>query len=98
MGNRETGNGFADMVFFTVAENSLPDGISEEIYPGILLTGDNAKTHVRKSVVLDEEYYFFLAAAFFAGSFFAGFLAAAFFAAAIGKSTSYRKGLYFLLI
>ena len=42
--------------------------------------------------------YFFLAAAFFAGAFFAGvFLAAAFFAAAMLVSTSYRKGLYFLL-
>jgi hypothetical protein len=38
-----------------------------------------------KSVVLEEEYYFFFGAAFFAGAFFvAGFLAAAFFAAAIG--------------
>ena len=40
--------------------------------------------------------YFFFAAAFFAG-FFSGFFAA-FFAAAMLVSTSYRKGLYFLLI
>jgi len=41
--------------------------------------------------------YFFFAAAFFAGFFASGFLAA-FFAAAMLVSTSYRKGLYFLLI
>jgi hypothetical protein len=46
-----------------------------------------------------KKYYFFFAAAFFATGFFAsGFFAAAFFAAAIVVSTSYRKGLYFLLI
>ena len=42
--------------------------------------------------------YFFFAAAFFTGFFASGFFAAAFFAAAMLVSTSYRKGLYFLLI
>jgi hypothetical protein len=57
---------------------------------------------IKKSVVFFCKDYFFFAAAFFAGAlvaaFFAGFLAAAFFAAAMLVSTSYRKGLYCLLI
>jgi hypothetical protein len=42
--------------------------------------------------------HFFLGAAFFADFFGSGFFAAAFFAAAMWFFTSYRKGLYFLLI
>jgi hypothetical protein len=45
-----------------------------------------------------KDYFFFAAAAFFTGFFASGFFAAAFFAAAMLVSTSYRKGLYFLLI
>jgi hypothetical protein len=51
----------------------------------------------KKCRVVCKDYFFF-AAAFFAGFFASGFFAAAFFAAAMLVSTSYRKGLYFLLI
>jgi hypothetical protein len=49
-------------------------------------------------VLYAKNYFFFAAAAFFTGFFASGFFAAAFFAAAMLVSTSYRKGLYFLLI
>ena len=47
---------------------------------------------------LKLRHYFFLGAAFFADFFGSGFFAAAFFAAAMWIFTSYRKGLYLLLI
>jgi hypothetical protein len=59
-------------------------------------TGHRPKAQKKCGVIC--KVYFFFAAAFFAGFFASGFFAAAFFAAAILESTSYRKGLYFLLI
>lgn len=48
--------------------------------------------------MLRLRHHFFFGAAFFAAFFGSGFFAAAFFAAAMWFFTSYRKGLYLLLI
>ncbi|MDO8871467.1 MAG: hypothetical protein Q7V05_01890 [Methanoregula sp.] len=59
------------------------------------------KNHLQKKSykkMLRLRHHFFLGAAFFADFLGSGFFAAAFFAAAMWFFTSYRKGLYFLLI